>query len=130
MKRINSIRLIFVFCFLLCSAAFAIGYFFMFERPQKIVEIETEPVTDKSAAVPSIPLPNSIESHAKAVDYDFILYEKDGYVVVYEADGITVYSDTDIAFESLNDTLQEEVKNGKPIDTEVELYNFLESHSS
>ena len=37
---------------------------------------------------------------------------------------------TDILLESLNDTLQAEIMRGKFVESDEELYNFLESYSS
>ena len=42
----------------------------------------------------------------------------------------TVYMNTNIALDSLPDTLKQEIIQNKYIATEEELYNFLESYSS
>ncbi len=60
----------------------------------------------------------------------FFLKEANGYVVVYESDGRTIYEYTDILFEELPEQIQTEIKNGKYIENQEELYGFLENYSS
>ena len=60
----------------------------------------------------------------------FYLYEKNGYVVVYENDKKTPYEYTDIFYEELPELLKQEIKNGKYIKNEEELYGFLENYTS
>ena len=54
----------------------------------------------------------------------------DHFVVVYEADKKTLYLNTDILLDSLQDSLQAEIIQGKYVENEEDLYNFLESYSS
>ena len=54
----------------------------------------------------------------------------DHFIVVYREDKQTLYMNTDILLEDLSDTLQTEVMKGKYVETEEELYHFLESYSS
>ncbi len=60
----------------------------------------------------------------------FVLLEEDGFVAVYEADRKTRYSTTGILLEELPEELQQEIQQGKVIESEEQLYNFLESYSS
>ena len=60
----------------------------------------------------------------------FYLMVADHFIVVYRQDQRTVYMNTDILLESLNDALQAEIMQGKYLETEDEVYNFLESYSS
>ncbi|MCM1122971.1 MAG: hypothetical protein NC416_10335 [Eubacterium sp.] len=60
----------------------------------------------------------------------FYLMVADHFVVVYREDKQTLYMNTDILLESLDETLQTEIMQGKYVETEEELYNFLESYSS
>lgn len=60
----------------------------------------------------------------------FYLYEKNGYVVVYQNDRTTPYEYTDILFYNLPETLQIEIRNGKYISGIEELYGFLENYTS
>lgn len=52
------------------------------------------------------------------------------FVIVYEEDKETVHMNTDILLESLSDELQKEIMEGKYMENEQALYNFLESYSS
>ncbi|MCH5258317.1 MAG: hypothetical protein J1F18_01130 [Lachnospiraceae bacterium] len=60
----------------------------------------------------------------------FYLMVADHFIVVYREDKKTLYISTDILLESLDDTLQAEIIQGKYVETEEEVYNFLESYSS
>ncbi len=55
---------------------------------------------------------------------------EDHFIVVYEEDRQRLHMNTDILLTSLNDTLKAEIIQGKYIENEEELYNFLESYSS
>lgn len=63
-------------------------------------------------------------------DKGFYLMVADHFIVVYEEDKQTLYMNTDILLESLDESLQAEIMQGKYIESEDELYNFLESYSS
>ncbi len=63
-------------------------------------------------------------------DKGFYLMVADHFIVVYREDKQTLYMNTDILLDSLNETLQTEIMRGKYVETEEELYNFLESYSS
>lgn len=60
----------------------------------------------------------------------YYLMVADHFIVVYREDRQTLYMNTDILLEDLNETLQAQIMQGKYIETEEELYNFLESYSS
>lgn len=60
----------------------------------------------------------------------YYLMVADHFIVVYREDRQTLYMNTDILLESLSEALQAEIMQGKYIETEEELYNFLESYSS
>lgn len=60
----------------------------------------------------------------------FYLMVADHFIVVYEEDGRTLYMNTDILLERLPDSLQREIMAGKHVESEEELYLFLESYSS
>ncbi|MEG1292454.1 MAG: hypothetical protein RSD28_09180, partial [Lachnospiraceae bacterium] len=62
--------------------------------------------------------------------YEYILLEEDGYVSVYHTDRKTRYADTDIILDRLPKNLQKEIKEGKYMNSEDELYQFLENYSS
>lgn len=63
-------------------------------------------------------------------DKGFYLMVSDHFIVVYRADKKTLYMNTDILLESLGDTLQAEIMQGKYVETAEEVYYFLESYTS
>lgn len=60
----------------------------------------------------------------------YYLMVADHFIIVYKEDRQTIYMNTDILLSDLNDGLQAEIMQGKYVETEEELYNFLESYSS
>lgn len=60
----------------------------------------------------------------------YYLMVADHFIVVYQEDKETLYMNTDITLGNLPDSLQAEIIQGKYVETEEELYNFLESYSS
>lgn len=62
--------------------------------------------------------------------YYACIVAEDGYLTVYDGNRKQVILYTDIPVFSLPQTVQEEVMDGKYIQTEEELYNLLESYSS
>ena len=65
-----------------------------------------------------------------ATEDAYYLMEVNGYVVVFLSDKKTAYDYTSIEVSSLPATLQNEIKNGKYIESTELLYSFLESYSS
>ena len=62
--------------------------------------------------------------------HSFYLMVADHFVVVYEEDRQTLYMNTDILVDHLDSELQAQIIQGKYIESEEALYNFLESYSS
>lgn len=62
--------------------------------------------------------------------YTYYLFEEEGRVNVYQSDRSTLYERTSILVETLPDSLQDEIQEGKPIRDAEELYDFLENYSS
>lgn len=60
----------------------------------------------------------------------FYLMVADHFIVVYEEDKKTLYMNTDILLENLDDDLQAQIICGKYMENEEALYHFLESYSS
>ncbi len=60
----------------------------------------------------------------------FYLINEQNYVVVYDEDFKYMYMNTGICTEKLPEELQKEILNMKYIESEEELYHFLESYSS
>lgn len=70
------------------------------------------------------------ESMKTVVPYAYVLLEENGYVAVYHTDRKKIFSTTDIRVTDLPQELQEEIREGKPIEDEAQLYNFLENYTS
>ncbi|HCR84049.1 hypothetical protein [Muricomes intestini] len=60
----------------------------------------------------------------------YYICELHGYVVVYLYDKTTVYEVTSILVSDLPEDVQKEVKSGKYVEKESEVYGFLENYSS
>lgn len=60
----------------------------------------------------------------------YYLVVEDHFIVVYEEDRQRLHMNTDILLDDLNDRLKAEIIQGKYIENDEELYNFLESYSS
>ena len=84
---------------------------------------KTSDLQQKQPEILSLPVDSGGEK-------EYVLGEEDGMVVVYEEDGHTVYERTDITVSHLQEELQEEIKSGKQIKDNRELYGFLEAYSS
>ena len=70
------------------------------------------------------------EEETDVVGDGFYLMVADHLIVVYREDQKTVYLNTDILLENLDDALQAEIMQGKYLETEEEVFNFLETYSS
>lgn len=70
------------------------------------------------------------KNYADELDYEYCLYIENGYVTVYYSDKKTVFSYTDIAAESLPENIRRELYSGMKIDSQGNLYDFLETYSS
>lgn len=126
MKKTTSIRLFLLLVTAGCCIAYGGGYYFSVrqaeERIEKNLTIDGEGLSQE--------LPETSESAVVVAPYEYILREEDGFIVVYYADGETVYSNTAILVDELPYDLQQEIKQGKQMYSKSELYNFLESYSS
>ncbi len=60
----------------------------------------------------------------------FFLVNENNYITVYYGDLQTVYMNTNIGMQNLSEELQQEILYIKFIETEEELYDFLEAYSS
>ena len=60
----------------------------------------------------------------------YYLMQREGFVIVCLQDKKTVYEYTSIEVTELPVTLQNEIKNGKYVESLQELYGFLENYSS
>ena len=67
---------------------------------------------------------------ASSGEYAFYLAEEFGYVIIYQSDMQSVYEYTTIPVSDLPQEIQEELRTGKGVPGERELYDFLENYSS
>lgn len=131
MKKKRIIRLLLLVCTFGYCVVFGISYYYITKQPEEIYEAEPELANEENGiTVSEEDEEKSMESATIIPPVEYVLYEEDGYVVVYRADKKTIYANTDIRISRLSQELQEEIKEGKPVYSEAELYNFLESNSS
>ena len=62
--------------------------------------------------------------------YRYVLQEKDGVLVVYEHDGVTIRMETNIQTHGLDDGTKLLLRQGIHVKNEQELYDLLENYSS
>lgn len=110
---------VFFIFFLLLTAGYRMSY---------------EHVMEKQAVKDEILGTESIAAEGDAVNNDdngkYILRELQGYVAVYLEDEKTIFEITDIPVSTLPQEVQQEVAEGKKIESVSELYAFLENYSS
>lgn len=80
-----------------------------------------EIVTETVAAASS----NKVEEECR-----YIMKYEDNHIIVYEADGVTIFEETDIDQSHLSEQMLENLKEGLPVSDEESLYSLLESFSS
>ena len=127
MRKSTSISLFLFVAVLICCTAYGGGYYLSSYNSKKRTEQE---LASNQQKIQEESNDNAVKSDAVVKPYEFVLCEEDGYIIVYNADKKTVYSKTDIRLDNLSVQLQKEIIAGKPIYSESELYNFLESYSS
>ncbi len=111
----------------LITCAYQLSYHKAKERAEE-ARIEKEKAAEKSAEKPA---EKSVATEGTALKEDcYYLMEVNGYIVVYLSDKKTPYEYTDILYDELPETLREEIRNGKYIESIKDLYSFLENYSS
>lgn len=72
--------------------------------------------------------------HASSMEetdgYEFVLMNHNNYVAVYKLPDLEIYEYTDVILDVLPPDLEEEIRQGKYLRSEEELYNFLENYTS
>ena len=107
--------------------AISAAYQLSFQKAKEQVRTEIAEEEQKNADIQE----PSMSTEGQALKEDcYYLMEVNGYVVVYLSDKKTAYEYTDIRFDELPSTLQEEIRNGKYIEDTESLYGFLENYSS
>ena len=103
------------------------AYQFTFQKAKDQAEQKTEEEERKETGAEE----ESVTADGAALKEDcYYLMEVNGYVVVYLSDRTTAYEYTDIRFDELPPSVREEVRNGKYVEGEAQLYGFLENYSS
>lgn len=106
----------------------AAAYHFTYERA---VDRAREEMTQASAKEETLENQETVTTEGDATKEDcYYLMEVNGYVVVFLSDKETAYDYTSIEVSSLPAELQNEIKNGKYIESTKLLYSFLENYSS
>ena len=103
-----------VFLLIIIAVIFLFIFVYRFSYHKALAEMEEE----------------IIEELPEDLDDCYYIKEADGYVVVYMADGKTVYEYTSIPVYELPTSVQEELKDGKQVKTIRQVYGFLENYSS
>ena len=102
----------------LLAGAYQLSYYAAVDRQKE--EIESELKQDSA---------QTTEGRAEK-NAGYYLMQRDGFVIVCLQDKKTVYEYTSIEVTELPVTLQNEIKNGKYVESLQELYGFLENYSS
>lgn len=106
----------------------AAAYHFTYERA---VDRAREEMTQASAKEETLENQETVTTEGDATKEEcYYLMEVNGYVVVFLSDKETAYDYTSIEVSSLPAELQNEIKNGKYIESTKLLYSFLENYSS
>lgn len=132
MKKTCSIRLMAGIVLLMTVLGICAGFFAgtvknwnVYEKRIALLEQEKQELQKTGAERKNVK-----ESLNVVEPYEYILLEEEGYVAVYHTDKKTLYASTDIQIQELPEELQKEIKEGKYIGSEEQLYSFLESYSS
>ncbi len=138
MRKTCSIRSLLVGIILTAALGFCIGFWLgtaknweAYEQRIALLEQNIERLLNKQRlAEAEKDKENAAESLNVIEPYAFVLLAEDGFVAVYQADRETLYATTGILVDNLPDNLQQEIQEGKIIDSEEQLYSFLENYSS
>ena len=91
--------------------------------------------TEEGAGETDFPVPESQEIAAEEGQtenetYEFVLRNYHNYVTIYTLPDDTLYEYTDVILDVLPEETREEIRQGKYLRNEEELYNFLENYTS
>lgn len=111
------------FIVFLLGAGYQISYRHVIDRQASLEE-------EQSAVTRSISAEGEAVTEELDRDSGYLLRELNGFVAVYLADGKTIYELTEIPLSDLPEELQQQIREGKILSTEDELYGFLENYSS
>ena len=122
MKKTIGICLFVVFGLLI-----AVIFFLFYDSGKKEVE---EPSTTLAEEAEETEMEEFTEIMALQEPYLYLVKEQDGFLVVYQSDGITVEFETNIRIVDLEQEVLDRLEDGIGFSDEKSLYSFLESYSS
>lgn len=103
------------------------AYQFSYQKAKELAKERAQLKTEEKVLEPE----TSVAADGAALKEDcYYLMEVNGYIVVYLGDKETPYEYTDILYDELPAVMRNEVRNGKYVGSEEELYGFLENFSS
>ena len=97
------------------------------QRGVELVETETPQTENENETVAAEP--DTADVVAEEV-YEYVLVDHNNYVAVYQLPERTIYEYTDVIMDVLPEETREEIRKGKYLRNEEELYNFLENYTS
>ena len=138
MNKTNGIRLFFIVVTIAGILSFRTSYYFFHEEEEKeeiTSEAEQSTISEntentiiadskKDAKEDAIPIMKEEEP------FQYLISEKDGELVIYESDGQTVFLNTGIHINELEEERKEEIRQGKKVYSLDDLYAILESYTS
>ena len=125
MRNKYGIGFLSVILILALAVTFAYQYSYRIARERTQARLEAAEEVKKAKSEETV----TADGHALKDDC-YYLKNVNGYVVVFLSDKKTAYEYTDILCEELPQTVQEELVNGKYVETQEDLYGFLENYSS
>lgn len=136
MKKVNRVRLLFLFGTALGIGSYYLGYHKITGNyPDITLEIENKKEyenilpEDRTESVEETTETTIASSNIQKA-YEYVVVEEEGYLSVYYSDRKTKYMDTDIRMDELGVRLQKEIEAGKTFENIEDLYDFLENYSS
>ena len=136
MKKVNRVRLLFLFGTALGIGSYYLGYHKITGNyPDITLEIENKNEyenilpEDGTESVEETTETTIASSNIQKA-YEYVVVEEEGYLSVYYSDRKTKYMDTDIRMDELGIRLQKKIEAGKTFENSKELYDFLENYSS
>ena len=111
---------------LLCLFSFA-GYNY---NQVNVLRAQVQEIQEEKKQESQVPVETKTVVETAAEEGGYYLIEENGMVSVYQADQTTLYETTGISMNLLPEKLQEEIREGKYVKSELELYSFLENYSS
>ena len=101
------------------------------QRGTELVELVPTKITPDMAALEAEASKETEQTqNTGGSAYQFLLVNDNNYVAVYSLPENEIYEYTDVILDVLPAKLQEEVRQGKYLKNEEELYNFLENYTS